>query len=690
MATAFHARPRRDPIRTGLHSLLALLVSLLGLLVLAYAILWITKGRFLKPYFEHYASQRAHRSVRVGGDFQLYLNPSVHFVARDVSVANPAWAAKPQLFAGRNVELEIHTLPLIFGHLRLRYLTLDGGDADLEWNKAHQNTWTFGPDKGGPTIIPAIEHAAITDTRLTYADPQLDLKLGVRIGDIGAKNTTIDQPVTFEGKGTARGTPFRLTGKLTSPNATLRGGRNDLAARLDVGDSRLDLTGTLPGATVLEGSDLKLHARGGNFAVPFKLLGVTALATRRYNVLADLTKSGIEWRFTRIHGRFGDSDLAGRATVSLPNNRLLFVGDLRSAKLDILDVGPWIGYDPVAIDKLRGRAAVRIVGGHPRVIPDAPLDNDSIDLFDAHVDYHATAIRTGNIPLANLHLGVNLVHRLLKLAPFDMDIVGARMNGAVTLNARRDPVVTDYDLRLSTVPLGRVMASFGTPLAGTTALIRGRVQLRGVGNTMRLSLASSNGRIAFVLPSGTLALGQSELIELNAGRYLESFLNKTLKKPIELRCGLVAFTVRKGQATADPVLIDADRTAIHATGGFAFADESLRMDIRAKSKRFSLFSGQSPIGVGGYFAAPTVNPISGQLLTRAGAAVVLGLVATPIAALAPFVDLGNGKSSACGPLLRGEHTDQMITLSKHDAKAEKKAAKAEAKAEKKAEKAARG
>lgn len=668
MATAPHARPRRDPIHTGLHSLLAFASTLIGLLVLAYAILWITKGRFLKPYFERYASHYAHRTVTVGGDFQLYFNPHVHFRADGLAVANPPWAARPNLFTGRSVELELHTLPLILGHERLRYLMLDGADADLEWNTARQNTWTMRAPTGKPTTIPEIERAAITNTRLTYADPQLDLKLGVMVGDVGARNTSVDRPVAFHGQGTARGTPFTLAGKLTAPNATLRGGRNDIVARVDVGDSRLDITGTLPGATVLEGSDLKLHARGGNFATPFKLLGVTALATRRYDVTSDLTKAGIEWRFTRIHGRFGDSDLAGRATVSLPNDRLLFVGDLRSAKLDILDVGPWIGIDPGAIDRLRGKAVVHMVAGTPRVIPDAPLDNDSIDRFDARIDYHAAAIRTGNIPLANLHLGVDLNHSLLKLAPFDLDVVGGRLNGAVTLNARRDPVVTDYDLRLSTVPLGRMMASLGTPMTGTSVLIRGRVQLRGTGNTMRRSLATSNGRIAFVLPSGTIALGQSELVELNVGRYLESFIGKTLKKPANLRCGLVAFTVRGGQATADPVLIDADRTAIRATGGFSFTDESLRMQIKADSKRFSLFSGQSPIGLGGYFAKPAVHPISGQLLTRVGAAVVLGVVATPFAALAPFIDLGDGKSSACGPLLAGAHADAQRTISHKEAR----------------------
>ena len=75
------------------------------------------------------------------------------------------------------------------------------------------------------------------------------------------------------------------------------------------------------------------------------------------------------------------------------------------------------------------------------------------------------------------------------------------------------------------------------------------------------------------------------------------------------------------------------------------------MSLEGDSKQFSLFSGQSPIGVGGYFADPSINPISGELLARGAAAVGLGLVATPVAAIAAFIDLGDAKDVNCTPIL---------------------------------------
>ncbi|MGJ3628731.1 hypothetical protein AB5I41_20770 [Sphingomonas sp. MMS24-JH45] len=43
-----------------------------------------------------------------------------------------------------------------------------------------------------------------------------------------------------------------------------------------------------------------------------------------------------------------------------------------------------------------------------------------------------------------------------------------------------------------------------------------------------------------------------------------------------------------------------------------------------------------------------------QLVGRAGAALGLGLVATPVASLLAFIDPGDAKAAACGPVLAGK------------------------------------
>ena len=81
---------------------LSIIAIVIGLIVLAWAVLFVTKGRFLKHRFENIASSLSERQVKVAGDFQLYLDPlNVKFVADGLSVSNPSWASKPNFFGGR-------------------------------------------------------------------------------------------------------------------------------------------------------------------------------------------------------------------------------------------------------------------------------------------------------------------------------------------------------------------------------------------------------------------------------------------------------------------------------------------------------------------------------------------------------------------------------------------------------------
>lgn len=650
-------KPHRGPLETAIASALSVLAVLIGLVVLAYVILFVTKGRFLKDPFVGIASRYTERTVRVGGDFQLYLNPHVKFLAEDIAIANPTWARDDQLFEARLVDLEMNIWRLIFGQQRFNFVHVDRGDIALEKDGKGRNSWTFKRDGGDePFELPLIARAAITGTTLSYIDPEMALEARLRIGDFAARTSRVQGPIAIAGTGKSHGVPFAVNGQLASPNETIAGGRNKLAMHLAVGDSSIDIAGTLQGATELEGADLQMTVAGRTLQTPFRLLGVVVPDTRRYRLRAHVTKAGEEWRFTRLRGTFGDSDLAGRLTISNANERLLLVADLSSRKLDILDAGPWIGYSPERLEAQGGRGAIRQEGGRPRVLPDAKLASESLGNFDARVKYRARSVRTGTVPISNGELDLTLDNKLLRLEPVAFDLAGGRLTSDIVINARRAPVVTDYDVRLSSVPLGRVLSSFDIANSGTTATMRGRLQLRGYGDTVHDSLASSNGRIAVILPRGALWVRNVELTELDIADFLQAAISKDLKKPVEIRCGLLGFTVKDGIAVADPIFIDNEKSIIRGRGYFSFRDESLNLTMEADSKNFSLFSGQSPVGINGYFVAPGINPISGELLTRGAAGVALGVVASPIAAILAFLDVGEEKDTNCAPILAGART----------------------------------
>ncbi|CAM3109555.1 AsmA domain-containing protein [Sphingomonas antarctica] len=629
---------------------LRIILGFVAAIFLAWLVLFVTKGRFLKHPFEKIVGKQIEREVKVAGDFQLYFNWfNVKFVADGLSVANPAWRGG-QLFTSKHIDTRLRTWPLILGRREMMWLNLDGAKVDLAWDKLHQrNTWTFGDPnkKGKPFELPHIERTSAVGSHVDYLDPKMRLEAHIDIATVAGQQTRITNDVRFTGNGRFNDKPFQLKGGLLSPNEMVGGGENKLTLTAWGLGQTVTVDGTLTGATVIDGAKLATTARGDNIAHLFDFIGVAVPETRAYRMAATLVKQGGNYDLTNLRGIFGTSDIAGRVSVKT-GERVYLSADLKTRSLDILDAGPFFGWN--AQQAAKTGAVVGTVAGTPRVLPDAPLKIEAIKQFDADVKYHVTAVRAKNLPVSNIDLTLGLDHSLLKLSPLTLDLAGGKLWSDISINARVPQVVTAYDIKLSPTPMGKLLGRFGVEESGTTGTLSARIKMSGTGDSVRSSLATSNGRIAVVIPKGSFWTRNIQLAEIDIGTYVTKLLGKKLKKPVDINCGLVAFTVRNGIAAADPILIDTTKNVIVGRGGFSFRTEALDLAFRADGKTISLFSGQSPVGVNGVFAKPGFQIISPQLLTRAG--VGLGLLAlAPPAAVLAFVDVGDAKSAACGPVL---------------------------------------
>jgi len=636
--------------------IIRIIVAIFAVPAILWLTLYITKGRFLRHPFERIASQLADRPVAVAGDFQLYFDPiNIKFVADRLTIANPKWASRPHLLKSDHVLVRLSTGKLILGKRVIKRLELDKGAADLEWSRdGKSNTWTLGDQrKPKPFKLPEIVQGRATSTTVHYRNPAVQLIADIGINTLAAKDTRFTDQIIFSGDGTLRARPFTVSGRLLSPNETIAGGENKLVLHANAADTVIDVNGTLPGATQIEGADLYMQVRGSNLARLFDFIGIAVPETRRYRIRSALTYQDKTWRFTRLRGVFGDSDIRGRMTVAMPKDRMRLTADIATNSLNMIDAGPFIGYDPTRLDSHGAGGVVVKQGGTPRILPDAPLRIEAIRNFDADVIYKVRAVRPATVPISNVGLTLSLDHSLLKLSPLTFDMAGGFLSSDIIINARNMPVRSSYDIRLSPTPMGKLLARWGVEESGTSGILKGRLEMAGTGDTVHKSLASSNGRIAVVIPRGTMWTRNIQLSELDLGVFIQKVFEKKLKKPVQINCGLIAFTVRDGVASADPILIDTTKNVIVGRGSFSFKDESLDMAVRADGKKFSLFSGQSPIGVGGYFAHPTIDPISPELIARAGTGLALGAFLSPFAAILSFIDVGDAQSAACGPVLSG-------------------------------------
>ncbi|MBM3928431.1 MAG: AsmA family protein, partial [Sphingomonadales bacterium] len=411
----------RLPIRAPLAAALSVLVSILGLIVLAWTILYVTKGRFLRPTFESVVGGLTNREVRVGGDFQLYFDPfDLKLVAQEMTISNPSYATRPYLFAADSIHTRIAPFSLIFGRKHARFLDLRNAAIDLEWDPQHRtNTWTFSESKGKPVQFPIIDRATVVGTTLRYKDAKLQLLTDLKFESVRSTGTRIDDSVRFSGDGVARATPFTVTGALLSPNETAARGRNQLILRARAAGNVITVGGTLPSLADIEDVPLRTTARGPNLARLLNIIGVVIPETRDYRLSSNMVKSGDVYAFTGMRGTFGDSDLSGKFTADASGERLLMTADLATRRLDIVDAAPFIGYNPDTVATKGAIAAAAETGAAPaRLLPDATFPVAAMQRFDAKVDWTIRTVRSRSIPISDVSVRVDLNRGRLALSPF--------------------------------------------------------------------------------------------------------------------------------------------------------------------------------------------------------------------------------------------------------------------------------
>jgi uncharacterized protein involved in outer membrane biogenesis len=107
------------------------------------------------------------------------------------------------------------------------------------------------------------------------------------------------------------------------------------------------------------------------------------------------------------------------------------------------------------------------------------------------------------------------------------------------------------------------------------------------------------------------------------------------------------FAVRDGVMDARHLVFDSSETRLEGNGTINLRNETLDLVIRPRTKGFSPLSLRSPLYVRGSFKHPQFRPDYARMGLRAAAAVTLGTVAAPAAALIATSDLGQGKNGPC-------------------------------------------
>lgn len=612
---------------------------------------------------ETQGESRLGRELKIEGDLDInwrWNYTAVH--AEKIRLANAPDYAEQDMVTLAVLDLTFKPAKLLIGKLEFGEITLDQLKVMLERRSIDEANWHFPAlgkkDEDNAAIaedrheIPLIDQLHLKDGKIIFRDAvgnlNLDLELDSVIGDGGEEESGTDSSQGFQitGTGSIQEQNFELEASGASLE-TLRDTSQEypLYLKIVMGDTEASIDGTFQDPIKLTGINAALKISGSNMADLFYVTTIPLPPTPAYTFEGQLHKENDTWSSKDFVINVGESDLSGDLSFDTGGERGFFQANLISKVLDSRDLGGFIGLDP---SEEADRAEEEEPDPNAKLIPDVPLALERLRATDLDVTLKANEINAPSLPFKGMEVRFNLRDGQLTLDPFNVVLADGTIDGTIDINGQEDVPPMKINLNLKNLRLGRFFD--GTRFAETTeGTFGGRMALTGTGASLADVLATSNGEMTIIMSGGTISRLLIEATELDIARMIPLFFGED--KSTRIRCGVVDFKVADGTLTSDVFIFDTKKSTLFGDMNIDMKEELLNAVLEAKPKDESPLSAQTPLIVSGTLKNPSVGLDAEKGLKRGAAAVALGTLLTPFAAILAFVEDGDGKDANCGALI---------------------------------------
>ncbi|MFC7778938.1 MULTISPECIES: AsmA family protein [Pantoea] len=605
--------------------------------------------------------------------------PQVH--ADDVMLGNPPSIPDVTMVHLQRVEATIAPLSLLHQQIYLPWIKMQKPDARLVQTADKKNNWTFDLASSQNSDANAAPSAwSFRLDNILFDQGQVRYRDAVNKADVTVTINPLGKPVPYaqvaggddqqkgagdfvfgwQANGTYNNQKLDGDGKIGGM-LSLRSKTTPFPLQVDVrnGTTRVRIDGTLQDPLNLGGLDVRLRFAGDTLANLYGLTGVLLPDTPPYetdgHLIARFNEAkGPLFRYEKFNGHIGDSDIHGSLTYRQGKPRPTLTGELTSNQLRMEDLGPLIGVNSgKGSEKTQQAKAQRgEASSQPadRVLPHDKFDTKSWDVMDADVKFSGKRIEhSSKLPLSDLYTHLQLKNGDLLLDPLRFGMAGGSINSTIHLEGDRSPMRGRADLHARKLRLRQLFPDV-TAMQNSLGQLNGDASLSGTGNSVADLLGTSNGELKLLMNDGLISRSLMEIAGLNVGNYVVGKLFGD--DEVKINCAATDMNIRQGLATPKLFLLDTENAVINVTGNVNFANERMDLSINPESKGIRIITLRSPLYVRGTFKNPDAGVKAGPLIARGAAAVALGAVVAPAAALIALISPSDTDDNQCSNVLQ--------------------------------------
>jgi hypothetical protein len=626
------------------------LVALGILIVIVVAFLAWFDWNMLKGYVERKVTEATGREFLIKGnlDVRLSLNPLI--TANGLTLANAEWGTKQPMLDVDSVAFRISLLQLLKRNIVLPEVSVSHPKVNLERNANGERNWILKKHDDQQSPPPHIGRLTVDEGTLNFLDPKAQTDITILVATEAAKDAR-ESAINFKATGSLKSLKFTAEGTggavLTLADPTTA---YPLKGRAQIGTTHVAVDGTITGVATLAALDLKLDLRGDDLSALYPILGIVLFPSPPYQIAGRLLHDDNDWSMKGFTGRVGDSDLSGDVLFSNAGKRPMLKGDLVSKVVDLRDlagfIGPRRGPKPEDPAPVKEAKAASIAAQSGRLLPSQEFQLDRLGAMDADVKFTGKSVRNKDLPVDNVVTHLQLENSLLRLNPLNFGVAGGEIVSNISLNAREKVPALDAKIDFKRLQLPKLFPKVDLTKTSLGS-IGGTADIKGRGNSFGGLLGSADGRFALLMSEGQISNLLLEFLGLDGGEIMRFLFGGD--RVVDVRCAVADFAIKDGVMESQAFVFDTSDTQVLGVGAISLVDEKLNLTLKPLPKDRSILSLRSPIHIRGTFKDPQVRPDK-TLALRGGAALLLGVLINPLAALIPLIETGPGKDSNCAAI----------------------------------------
>lgn len=412
--------------------------------------------------------------------------------------------------------------------------------------------------------------------------------------------------------------------------------------RLTFDGLQRDWGGSMTGRVTMRGQNMKELAG---------VVGASAPDTPPFDIEGELSVQEHTWSISGLTGRMGDSDLAGRVSINLAQEKPHLTVDLRFASLDFDDIGVVFGI-PLGTGEGENtndeqKLAKQAFDRSARLIPNAEIDFSRLAAVNADINFVADKVVDAPSGISAMTLKGTLRDSVLDFEQALVKTGAGDLDAKINIDATKDPAVTKATGELHNIAFSKVGAA--DIMHGTMS---GRFALTLTGSGFREAAATATGEAGFWSTNSEMKKFLVEGAGLDLGEMLVIWMTEDKDNPeyIRSRCLAANVAFKDGLATLRPAIIENSDSLVAATGSINLKDESINIEILARPHDVSIGTISGDIKLEGTLRNPQFEALTGDTFLQAGLSALLGSISGALGFL-PFVETGGEPDAPCATLL---------------------------------------